>query len=112
MANNKGIWLSYDLGLKGDYTGLYTWLDGLGAKECGDSVAFFLVKEYKGVAIKETLKQEIPKHVKLNPTDRIYIVYKDYDSGQAIGSYIFGGRKRSPWDGYATGKANEDDSGS
>ncbi|MBB6005425.1 hypothetical protein [Arcicella rosea] len=24
-TNRKAIWISYDFGLKGDYTGLYTW---------------------------------------------------------------------------------------
>ncbi len=37
----KTIWLSYDLGVKGDYEGLYAWLDDHGAIECGESVAFF-----------------------------------------------------------------------
>lgn len=36
----KAIWISYDLGVKGDYEGLYAWLDDHKAIECGDSVAF------------------------------------------------------------------------
>jgi hypothetical protein len=35
-------WLSFDLGVRGDYEALYEWLDALDAKECGDSVATFL----------------------------------------------------------------------
>ena len=35
----KFIWLSYDLGIGGDYESLYSWLDNHEAKECGDSVA-------------------------------------------------------------------------
>ena len=31
------IWISYDLGVRGDYEGLYAWLDSHGAKECGDT---------------------------------------------------------------------------
>jgi hypothetical protein len=38
-------WLSFDLGLQGDYDNLYAWLDKQGAQECGDSVATFEVKE-------------------------------------------------------------------
>jgi hypothetical protein len=38
-------WLSFDLGLQGDYDSLYAWLDKQGAQECGDSVATFEVKE-------------------------------------------------------------------
>ena len=30
------IWLSYDLGVDGDYENLYAWLDHKEAKECGD----------------------------------------------------------------------------
>ena len=37
---NKALWLSYDLGVKGDYEGLYAWLDDHNAEECGNSVAF------------------------------------------------------------------------
>lgn len=31
------IWISYDLGVSGDYENLYAWLDDHGAKECGQS---------------------------------------------------------------------------
>ncbi|MHB9292468.1 hypothetical protein Holit_01566 [Hollandina sp. SP2] len=35
------VWLSYDLGIKGDYANLYIWLDEHKALECGDSIATF-----------------------------------------------------------------------
>ncbi len=35
----KMVWISYDLGVKGDYEGLYAWLDDHKAKECGNSLA-------------------------------------------------------------------------
>lgn len=35
------VWLSYDLGVTGDYEGMYQWLDRHGAKECGDAIAWF-----------------------------------------------------------------------
>ena len=38
---SEAIWLSYDLGIRGDYESLYAWLDQHNAKECGDSLAFF-----------------------------------------------------------------------
>ena len=31
------VWISFDLGVKGDYEGMYAWLDSKDAKECGDS---------------------------------------------------------------------------
>jgi hypothetical protein len=36
----SAIWLTFDLGVRGDYETLYTWLDQRLAKECGDNVAF------------------------------------------------------------------------
>jgi hypothetical protein len=36
------FWLSYDLGIEGDYAPLYRWLDNVSAKDCGDSLATFL----------------------------------------------------------------------
>ena len=35
------VWMSYNLGVTGDYEGLYAWLDEHNAKECGNSVAWF-----------------------------------------------------------------------
>lgn len=35
------IWLSFDLGVSGDYEGMYAWLDDKRAKECGSSVASY-----------------------------------------------------------------------
>jgi len=92
------IWISYDLGISGDYTGLYTWLDKHQAKECGDSLAVIKM-EIKGDVI-STLKREIKKNVKLSPTDRIYIIYKDKTNGSVVGVFLFGGRKHAPWAGY------------
>ena len=36
----SAVWISYDLGVNGDYESLYSWLDIQGAKECGTSVAY------------------------------------------------------------------------
>lgn len=36
----KSYWLSYDLGVGGNYDKLYGWLDDHNAVPCGDSVAF------------------------------------------------------------------------
>ncbi len=66
------VWLSYDLGVGGDYEGLYTFLDTLGAKECGDSLAFFEY-EYESDLERE-LKDEIREKVNLNKNDRVYII--------------------------------------
>jgi len=101
MITKKAFWISYDLGLKGDYSGLYTWLDTVKAKECGDSIAFF-TKEYKGNLI-EAIKKDILKFAKLNKTDRVYLIYLENETGKVKGIFLFGGRKRAPWEGFAAG---------
>lgn len=108
MATKKAFWISFDLGLKGDYSGLYTWLDTIEAKECGDGVAFFQ-KAYPG-DFKEQIKKEIEKHVNVNKNDRIYLIYLDHETGKVKGNFIFGNRKRAPWEGFAAGPPTDDDS--
>lgn len=100
MTKNA-FWISYDLGLKGDYSGMYAWLDSIGAKECGDSMAFFSLDNFNGNL--DSIKTEISGSVTLNKTDRIYLIYLDPKSKKMKGNFLFGGRKRAPWEGYATG---------
>lgn len=99
---NKAIYLSYDLGLKGDYNKLYIWLDSLKARECGDNIAFFQMSfdENDENVIYETIKNEISTKVRLERNDRIYVIFRGAD-GQLTGKFLFGGRKRSPWEGFA-----------
>ena len=102
IPSKKSFWLSYDLGLKGDYKGLYTFLDSVEAKECGDSVAFFK-KDYSDNFFEE-LKSDLKNVANLSSTDRIYVVCTYVSSNntrEAKGRFLFGGRKRSPWEGYA-----------
>jgi hypothetical protein len=99
MATKKAFWISYDLGLKGDYSGIYTWLDNVKAKECGDSVAFF-AKEYTGDIV-EAVKKDILQYFTPSKTDRIYLIYLETKTGKVKGNFLFGGRKRAPWEGYA-----------
>lgn len=98
MTTEKTFWISYDLGIRGDYTGLYSWLDKLDAKECGDSIAVIKVK-INGEIV-STLKRELKKKVKLSKTDRIYLINRDNTTGTVKGNFLFGGRKRAPWEGY------------
>ena len=55
------VWLSYDLGIKGDYAALYIWLDEHKALECGDSIATFFWDNIPNIkeSIKESLKNAI-----------------------------------------------------
>jgi hypothetical protein len=108
MATKKAFWVSYDFGFKGDYTGLYTWLDSVEAKECGDNSAFF-IKEYDG-DLTDAVKNDILKYVTPDKTDRIYLIYLDTDTQKMKGNFLFGRRKRAPWEGYSeeTGTVSED----
>ena len=96
----KTIWLSYDLGVKGDYEGLYSWLDDHGAIECGESVAFFNFEIKNEENLVEELKKNLSKNVNFSKRDRIYIMWKIGNKVQ--GKFIFGKRKSSPWVGYGS----------
>lgn len=99
MTKNNGYWLSYDLGFDGDYQGLYSWLDSVGAIECGDSLAFF-ENEYVSDPLKSMLP-DLKKHTKLGKNARLYIIYVDKESGKTKGKFLLGKRKRAPWVNYS-----------
>ncbi len=100
------IWLSYDLGVNGDYEGMYSWLDTQGAKECGTSVAY-LTYTHSG-NLMESLKSEICDIVSLDKRSRVYVVRRD---GQKIkGGYLVGRRRGAPWEGYGEVDTEPEDS--
>jgi hypothetical protein len=103
----KSIWLSYDLGVRGDYSGLYQWLDNADAVECGNNNAFFKMDVEATEDVIEKLKSEISKNVDIKNGERFYVIYKKAD-GKCAGKYIFGNRKANPWTGYKQKPANED----
>jgi hypothetical protein len=82
-------WFSYDLGLRGNYEDLYEWLDTMGAKECGESVATFLSQKTREQITKEVLRV-------VGKKARIYII-----SMRQGGKFVIGKRKTAPWTGYA-----------
>jgi hypothetical protein len=106
------IWMSYDLGVRGDYEGLYRWLDKHDANECGDSVASFWY-EYSRIDPRSELKAELEESVEIDKKARIYIIWKDRnDNDTTKGRFIFGGRRAAPWAGYAeadTGTADTEE---
>lgn len=105
----KAIWLSYDLGVKGDYDALYAYLDNQGALECGDGVAFFY-SNFTGTdqELEQKIREDIKSSVRLSKTDRIYIIYRREDK-RVGGKFIAGKRKASPWQGYGQQADSEDD---
>src|SRR5262245_24421574 len=85
-------WISFDLGLQGNYLSLYAWLDEMGAKECGDGVATFESRKSR-----EDLAKEIKRVVDEKKNPRVYLI-----NAKSGGRFILGKRKlRAPWSGYA-----------
>lgn len=98
LKTKKTFWLSYDLGLKGDYSALYSWLDNHKAKECGDSLAVFQYNA-PGDHINR-LKNDLGKNVSLRKSDRVYLIWIDNNDKKVKGKFIYGGRKPAPWEGF------------
>ena len=98
------IWLSYDLGVSGDYEGLYAWLENQGAKECGSSVAYVKDYQFSGDLL-ESLEADVSNAVTLNQRSRIYVIFKA-DDGRMRGHYVVGRRKAPPWTGFGDDPEN------
>lgn len=108
--SKAAIWVGYDLGVNGDYDGLYTWLAQQQAEECGDSLAFIRNYEYQG-EIDAALRKDIAKAINLGKRVRIYAIWKD-SKGNRRGRFLIGGRRQPPWHSYAPGAAGDvDDEG-
>ena len=103
----KAVWISFDLGVNGDYEGMYAWLDTHSARECGDSVAF-VEYEVRTTDLVPTLKRDLKTSVELGKKSRIYIIYRN-DDGKVKGSFLFGSRKQAPWTGYGTSAEESSD---
>lgn len=99
---NVHIVISFDFGLKGDYSGFYSWLDEHNAKECGNGLAAltYSVDNTSFDQVYNQLKSEIQEKITLDKTDRIYMIMKDGEDGNMKGKFLFGSRKRAPWEGF------------
>ncbi|QCQ22145.1 hypothetical protein [Desulfoglaeba alkanexedens] len=95
----KAVWMSFDLGVRGDYEGLYAWLDSKKAIECGDSLAFFKYDVSEDIV--ESLEKEIKENVEINKKTRIYVIFRDAKTKKMKGKFILGSRKTAPWAGYS-----------
>ena len=100
------VWLSFDLGVQGDYEGLYRWLDGRKAVECGDSMTSFMAESDADLPGK--IKESLEAQVAFSKKARLYLIYKKKDQGYS-GKFIIGGRKASPWQGFAEASSAEED---
>lgn len=106
----KHIILNYDLGLKGDYSGLYAFLDNHEALDTGNCNAAFAMQfsENEFPIIYNELKEIIQKSVTIESTDRIYMLATD-SSNNMRGQFLFGSRKRPIWEGYGNVTSEEVD---
>ncbi len=101
----KQFWLSYDLGIDGDYDNLYRWLDEIGARECGDGLCSFKL-DVGNLEASEAVLQTIKKRkVKLRNKDRLYLIWRKPNTF-VTGKFIYGQRKNGPWTGYAVRDAD------
>jgi hypothetical protein len=98
------VWISYDLGVPGDYEGLYAWLDAHHARECGDSVAV-LNYRYDG-SLPDELKADLKSSVATDKRTRLYLIYREQSTNKYRGMFIFGGRRAASWTGYAPSQAS------
>jgi hypothetical protein len=90
------VWLSFDLGIRGDFEGMYQFLGEHDAKECGDSMGAFWF-EYKKDALAE-LKKKLEEAVSLDKRSRIYVIHHKGD--KYVGKFIVGKRRSPPWSSY------------
>jgi hypothetical protein len=95
------FWLSYDFGFQGDYGPLYIWLDKAKARECGDSVATFQKDQTR-----EQVARDLSRVTKRK--GRMYLIGKN-KAGKIVGGFILGGRKHSPWLGFAESATEADE---
>ena len=100
------VWVSFDLGIKGDYESMYRWLDGHGAVECGENVAGFWYKHTNDLLT--AMKKDLSDNVELTPKSRIYVIR--LASGKMKGKFLFGTRHSAPWSGFGGGGAQVEDS--
>ena len=109
MNKKKTIWMTYDLGLRGNYSALFTFLDNHKAIECGNGTAYFLYENENNLNSEDLiqkLKNELEEMVAPSTSDRIYIIWRDNENSGVKGRFLFGSRKTPPWVGYSTEFAN------
>jgi hypothetical protein len=108
MANKKkSVWLSYDFGLKGNYSALFTFLDNHKAIDCGNGLAYFIYDNddmLKSEDLISKLQSELQEIIKPSASDRLYVIWRDDDKikPSVKGKFLFGNRKTPIWTGYAT----------
>lgn len=109
---NINFYINFDLSIRGDYKGLYKWLDKNNAEERGNGYA--LIKGYhfpdskmsgltemgeKNNAFAVHLRSEIKEFASINKSDRIYLTMGIIGGDKIGGIFLFGRKQASPWEG-------------
>jgi len=102
----SATWLSFDLGVRGDYEGLFTWLDDHHARECAGNTAF-IQYSHEG-PIFEAIQADLREAITVTKKARIYVIYLEPSTRKMKGKFIFGGRTAPPWAGFTTEPTQED----
>ncbi|MEM0578308.1 hypothetical protein [Flavobacterium polysaccharolyticum] len=102
----KTIFISYDFGMKGDYEGLFKWLDENNAEERGYGIG--IIKEYPckptiktDIDFIKSVRNELKDKIKVGSNDRIYMIWNSFEVNKLKAGFLFGKSKQSPWTGYA-----------
>ena len=103
------FYINFDLNIRGDYKGLYKWLDKNKAEERGNNYALikkydFPEKEIEGLttiaeknnALAKYLRKELTEYVEITKTDRIYITIKVLGGDNIGGIFLFGRSQSNP----------------
>jgi len=94
----------FDLGINGDYEGMYAWLDDHGARACGEHLAFVRYEFFDDLF--NELNTEIRTEIDILEKNHIYVIYKD-DAGNVVGKFLVGKRVKAPWIGYGSAEEEE-----
>ena len=115
------FYINFDLNIRGDYKGLYKWLDKIKAEERGSNYA--IIKDYefpetemvgltkiyeKNNAFAKYLRNEIKKFVNVGNSDRIYLTIAMIGTDHIGGIFLFGRRQSSPWEGAYVDEDNSE----
>lgn len=103
---NKTIFITYDFGMKGDYEGLFKWLDEHNAEERGYGIG--IIKKYNynsliktDIEFLKSVRIELKNKIKISSNDRIYMIWNSIEENKIAAGFLFGKSKQSPWTGYA-----------
>lgn len=109
----KRIFINFDLSLRGDYKGLYKWLDKNNAEERGNGYA--LIKKYfypdselagasdykeKNMKLINFIRKDIKKFAEIGSSDRIYLTFETFEKESLGGIFLFGKKQATPWEGH------------